>query len=79
MGVLQPAVGVIRLSRSLSAFPAWVLDYVIVHELAHLEIPGHGPAFWEIVNRYPLTERARGFLIAKGLPSGRALEADPEP
>jgi predicted metal-dependent hydrolase len=41
-----------------------VLDYVIVHELAHLEVAGHNDRFWQLVNRYPLTERARGYLIA---------------
>jgi predicted metal-dependent hydrolase len=69
-GSCSPETGTIRLSRALSVFPGWVLDYVIVHELAHLDVPSHGPAFWEIVNRYPLTERARGFLIAKGLEHG---------
>jgi hypothetical protein len=44
-----------------------VLDYVIVHELAHLVVHGHGPAFWKLVNKYPLGERARGFLIARGV------------
>jgi predicted metal-dependent hydrolase len=58
--------GAIRLSSRMQDFPAWVLDYVIVHELAHLRYNGHGPRFWALVNRYPLTERARGFLIAKG-------------
>ena len=66
-GSCTPTTGTIRLSRTLSTFPGWVMDYVIVHELAHLEVHGHGPAFWELVARYPLTERARGFLIAKGL------------
>ncbi len=66
-GSCSPSTGTIRLSRTLAPFPAWVLDYVIVHELAHLRIHGHGTAFWDLVNRYPLTERARGFLIAKGL------------
>jgi predicted metal-dependent hydrolase len=41
-----------------------VLDYVLVHELAHLVVPDHSPAFHEIVDRYPRAERARGFLIA---------------
>jgi hypothetical protein len=51
----------------LASEPGWVLDYVIVHELAHLDVPRHGPAFWSIVNRYPRAERARGFLMARGL------------
>jgi len=65
-GSCTPANHHIRLSRRLAAAPSWVLDYVIVHELAHLDVAGHGPGFWELVNRYPLTERARGYLIAKG-------------
>ena len=46
--------------------PTWVLDYVIVHELAHLAEPGHSPAFHSLVSRYELGERAEGYLIAKG-------------
>ncbi|MBW3536319.1 MAG: M48 family metallopeptidase [Actinobacteria bacterium] len=57
----------VRLSTALAECPTWVLDYVIVHELAHLLEPGHSPRFWEIVNRYPRAERARGFLMAKEL------------
>lgn len=54
----------IRISNRVAGFPSWVLDYVIIHELAHLTEPGHGPAFRALVNRYPRTERAKGFLIA---------------
>jgi predicted metal-dependent hydrolase len=56
----------IRISSRVARFPTWVLDYVIVHELAHLVEADHGHSFWELVNRYPMAERARGYLIAKG-------------
>jgi hypothetical protein len=35
-----------------------------VHELAHLVEANHSPAFNALVARYPLAERARGFLMA---------------
>jgi hypothetical protein len=66
-GSCDPADGVIRVSRRLAAFPVWVLDYVLVHELAHLVEPDHGPRFQALVARYPRAERAVGFLIAKDL------------
>lgn len=58
--------GDIRISSRMRDFPGWVIDYVILHELAHLRYRGHGPRFWSLVERYSLSERARGFLIAKG-------------
>lgn len=61
-GSCSPLSGEIRISRELQAFPPFVLDYVIVHELAHLIVPDHSPEFWSWVNRFPSTERARGFL-----------------
>src|SRR5579875_622280 len=57
-----PADGTIRMSARLRDMPHWVRDYVLVHELAHLLVPGHGPDFWALVQRYPRTERARGYL-----------------
>lgn len=66
-GSCTPANGTIRLSNRLATMPAWVRDYVIIHELAHLLEGNHGPRFWKLVNRYPLTERARGYLMAIGL------------
>lgn len=65
-GSCTPSTGAIRVSSRLAAWPAWVLDYVLVHELAHLVHADHGPRFQDLVARYPLAERARGFLIAKG-------------
>lgn len=64
-GSCTPVDKTIRLSDRLARFPTWVIDYVIVHELAHLDIAGHGPDFWRLVNQYPKSERARGFLIAQ--------------
>lgn len=61
-GSCTPLDGSIRISHRLRNVPAWVLDYVLVHELAHLVIPNHSKEFWRIVERYPRTERARGFL-----------------
>ncbi len=68
-GSCTPRDGTIRISSKLAGEPLWVVDYVIVHELAHLSVPGHGPRFWELVNRYRLAERARGFLMARGMDS----------
>ncbi len=64
-GSCTPGSRRIRISDRLASFPEWVVDYVIVHELAHLDEPNHSPAFWNLVNRYPLAERARGYLLAK--------------
>lgn len=66
-GSCTPSTRVIRISHRVAAMPTWVRDYVLVHELAHLKEPNHGPKFWKLVNRYPRTERARGYLIAIGL------------
>jgi predicted metal-dependent hydrolase len=63
-GSCTSGTGAIRLSAMLQRYPAWVLDYVLMHELAHLLHPDHSPAFWAVVKRYPLAERARGFLLA---------------
>jgi predicted metal-dependent hydrolase len=61
-GSCTPSDGTIRVSGRLRDMPGWVLDYVLVHELAHLLVPGHGADFWELVGRYPRSERARGYL-----------------
>ncbi|MEO7836352.1 MAG: M48 family metallopeptidase [Acidimicrobiales bacterium] len=68
-GSCTPSDRSVRISSRVAGYPPWVLDYVIVHELAHLRVAGHGPSFWVLVGRYPKTERARGFLMAKGLES----------
>lgn len=52
----------IRLSHRLQGMPPYVVDYVLVHELAHLIEPNHSPKFWTLVNAYPHSEKAKGFL-----------------
>jgi predicted metal-dependent hydrolase len=73
-GSCTPARGTIRIAHQLADMPRFVQDYVIVHELAHLLEANHGPKFWALVNRFPKTERARGYLMAIGLE-----EMDPDP
>lgn len=76
-GSCTPSERSIRISSRLAGYPAWVLDYVVIHELAHLLVDGHGADFWALVNRYPKAERARGFLIAKGLEDEEPQPAPP--
>ena len=61
-GSCTPADRTIRISHRLQDMPDWVLDYVLLHELAHLIVPSHNARFWALVGRYPKTERARGYL-----------------
>jgi len=70
-GSCTPAEGTIRISARVKGMPGWVLDYVILHELTHLLQPGHGREFWALLESYPRTERARGYL------EGVAAAADP--
>jgi hypothetical protein len=61
------ATGEIRISERLRVTPAWVLDAVIVHELAHLLEPNHSPRFRELEQRYPRRNDADAFLEGYGL------------
>ncbi len=66
-GSCTPNKGTIRISHRLLDMPEWVLEYVIMHEMTHLVHPDHSRAFWEKVGEYKYTERARGFLMARGM------------
>ena len=66
-----PVDATIRISERLRDAPAWVVDYVLVHELTHLLEPGHDDKFWAWVQRYPRTERAMGYL--EGLSAAAGL------
>ena len=61
-GSCTPATGAIRLSDRLKLVPGWVLDAVLVHELAHLVHPDHGAAFRELANRFARQADATLFL-----------------
>ena len=75
-GSCTPGDRSIRLSERLQGMPTWVIDYVLVHELAHLLEPGHDARFWAWVERYPRAERARGYLA--GWSAAAHLEAPPD-
>jgi predicted metal-dependent hydrolase len=66
-GSCTPSTATIRISDRVAALPLWVLDYVLVHELSHLIEANHSGRFWMLVTKYPLAERARGYLMAIGL------------
>ncbi|GAA1352438.1 M48 family metallopeptidase [Falsarthrobacter nasiphocae] len=68
----------IRLSHILAGMPGWVVDAVLVHELAHLIEPNHGPAFRALCRRYPRTDEARVYLsgVEYGLRAGAGGAAD---
>ena len=70
--------GHVRISSRLSQLPEWVVDYVIVHELAHLIEAGHGADFDLLVQRLPRAERARGYLQAISDLDARGLIGHPE-
>lgn len=74
-GSCTPGDRSIRLSARLQQMPSWVVDYVIVHELAHLFEPSHDARFWGWVDRYPHAERAKGFLL--GWSAAARLEPPP--
>jgi predicted metal-dependent hydrolase len=76
-GSCTPEDGSIRISSRLAAYPSWVLDYVLVHEVAHLLVPSHGPAHDALVDRFAFAERARGFLIAVDIDANHGDDAPP--
>ena len=74
-GSCTPGDRTIRLSDRLQQMPGWVVDYVLVHELAHLLEAGHTPDFWAWVDRFPRAEKAKGYL--EGYSTAARLEPPP--
>ncbi len=52
----------IRISTMLRGMPQWVIDGVLIHELAHLKYGGHGDDFQAFTRRYPRMAEADAFL-----------------
>jgi len=77
-GSCTPSDRTIRISHRVKGMPAYVLDYVVLHELAHLLAPGHGPEFWQLLAGYPRLERARGYLEGVAHAAGLDLSDDVE-
>jgi predicted metal-dependent hydrolase len=78
-GSCTTGTGAIRLSHRLQEMPAWVVDYVLLHELAHLLEAHHNKRFWAWVDRYPRAERAKGYLEGVSAAADRGLSPGDEP
>ncbi|XNZ01442.1 SprT-like domain-containing protein [Micrococcus luteus] len=78
-GSCTPARRTIRISTQLHGMPEWVLDAVVIHELAHLLESGHGPAFRRLVSRCDRYAEAMAFLQGVTYATGRGLSADAVP
>ena len=61
-GSCTPVDGTIRLSDRLRGMPGYVVDSVLLHELAHLVEPDHSPAFWALLEPFPKHELAKAYL-----------------
>ena len=70
----SPASREIRISNRLRQCPQWVIDAVLVHELAHLQEVGHTAKFNEIANRYPRQDESAHFLEGYALGLGLRIE-----
>ncbi|PYI69326.1 metal-dependent hydrolase [Arthrobacter livingstonensis] len=63
----------IRISHHVKGMPEWVLDYVLLHELAHLIHPNHGAGFWAELDGYAQQDRAKAFLEGASFASARNI------
>jgi len=61
-GSCTSTTGAIRISTMLQGMPQWVIDGVLIHEMAHLKYGGHGRQFQEFSGRYPRMAEADAFL-----------------
>ncbi len=77
-GSCTPVDSAIRLSDRLQTMPEHVVDYVLLHELVHLLVPGHGPDFEAWMQRYPRLLESRAFLAGVDHALGHGLQPQPD-
>ena len=70
----SPASREIRISSRLRQCPEWVIDAVLVHELAHLQEVGHTAKFNQLAERYPRQLESALFLEGYALGLGLRIE-----
>ncbi len=78
-GSATPSRKTIRLSDQLKGMPSWVIDYVVLHELAHLRVPSHSEEFWDLLSVYPQLEQAKAFLDGVAFAAGRGMDGQDLP
>ncbi len=78
-GSCTPADGTIRLSHRMQRMPDYVIDYVLLHELAHLLVAGHGNDFDQLMSVYPKLSEAQAFLSGVSFATANDLEPEPTP
>jgi len=74
----SPDTREIRVSTRLQQCPEWVIDAVLVHELAHLHEADHSAAFHEWANRHPRQGECALYLEGYALGLGLRIESDVE-
>lgn len=70
----SPATREIRVSERLRQCPEWVIDAVLVHELAHLIEVDHSEAFYRLASRHPRQDECALFLEGFALGLGLSME-----
>jgi predicted metal-dependent hydrolase len=59
--------GAMSFNWRLLLAPAEILDYVVEHEVAHLDVQDHSPRFWRLLaSRYPGSEEQEAWLRRHG-------------
>jgi len=61
-GSCTTTTGAVRVSERLKIAPSWVIDGVLIHEMAHLIEPNHSEKFKVLTARYPRMAEVQAFL-----------------